>query len=135
MLSNDRASQSIEAHSCRSLWQGTGIVHKREYLRKDSQGSDVTLEATDELVRVIVFYPALVRVVELHVGGRMMQGDASELTKGGWTFKVAPNERIRAIASALVERDHLSRGLSVRKDLGSGVVAEPAHNKNIDLRT
>ena len=32
----------------------------------------------------------------------MMQGDASALSKGGWTFKVDSREKVRAISEAIV---------------------------------
>ena len=60
------------------------------------------LEPTEEPVRCVIQYHALAKVVELLVDGRMMQGDASALSKGGWTFKINDEERIHAIASAAV---------------------------------
>jgi hypothetical protein len=65
------------------------------------------LEPTEEPVRIIVFYPALVKVVELLTGGRMMQGDTTVLTRGGWSFKVREEEKLRAIAIATVLEDKL----------------------------
>ena len=59
-------------------------------------------EPTEEPVRCVIFYRALVRVVELHVDGRMFQGDATALSKGGWTFKLDAGERVRSIAIARV---------------------------------
>eukprot|EP00973_Karenia_brevis_P072386 10053912-Karenia_brevis.AAC.1 len=37
-----------------------------------------------------------------------MQGDASSLSKGGWTFKIHDQERIRAIASQTALAEHIS---------------------------
>ena len=88
VLYNDRNNQSIEAHSCRTLWTGTAVRHIKEYRKTDAEGSDIVLEPTEEPVRCIIFYRALVKVVELYVDGRMMQGDASALSKGGWSFKL-----------------------------------------------
>jgi hypothetical protein len=98
---NDRNAQSVQVHNCRSIWTGTAVCHKQEYRKYDSEGSDIVLVPTEEPVRSIIFYSALVKVVELYVDGRMMQGDASVLTKGGWSFKVDSAERIRAIAGAV----------------------------------
>ena len=39
--------------------------------------------------------------------GRMMQGDASALHKGGWSFKLDEGERVRAIAGATVLESQL----------------------------
>eukprot|EP00973_Karenia_brevis_P073864 10268231-Karenia_brevis.AAC.1 len=37
-----------------------------------------------------------------------MQGDASSLSKRGWTFKIYDKERVRAIASATALAEHIS---------------------------
>ena len=66
------------------------------------------LEPTEEPLEGIIFYRALVKVVELYVDGRMMQGDASALSKGGWSFKVDEGERVRAIAAAVVLENQLA---------------------------
>jgi hypothetical protein len=65
------------------------------------------LEPTEEPVRIIVLYVALVKVVELQVGGRMMQGDTTVLTRGGWSFKLREEEKLRAIAIATILEDKL----------------------------
>jgi hypothetical protein len=72
----------------------------KEYRKSDAEGSEIVLEPTEEPLRAIVFYRALVKVVELQVDGRMMQGDATALSRGGWSFKVQEEERIRAVAIA-----------------------------------
>ena len=46
------------------------------------EGADMTTEPTPEVAKAIVFYSALVKVVELLQDGRMMQGDATILAKG-----------------------------------------------------
>ena len=43
----------------------------------------MSLEPTEEVVKVVIPYQAIVKLVELYADGRMMQGDATELTKGG----------------------------------------------------
>eukprot|EP00973_Karenia_brevis_P087807 12178722-Karenia_brevis.AAC.1 len=47
-----------------------------------------------------------------------MQGDASSLSKGGWTFKIHDQERIRAIASATALAEHISPNLKAAYRLG-----------------
>ena len=94
VLHNDKNNQRVEAHSCRSTWSGTTVRHLKEYRKSDSEGSEIVLEPTEEPVKVLIFYPALVKVVELLTGGRMMQGDSTALTRGGWSFKVREEERI-----------------------------------------
>ena len=86
--------QSIEAHSCRTVWTGIATRHLKEYRKSDATGTEIVLEPTKEPVRCIIFYRALVKVVELYADGRMMQGDASALTKGGWTFKIDEGELV-----------------------------------------
>ena len=107
VIYNDTNNQSISAHSCKSVWSGTSVRHLREYRTSNAEGADIVLEPTEEPVRTIIFYRALVKVVELLQDGRMMQGDASTLSKGGWSFKVHEGETVRAIASALVLEDKL----------------------------
>ena len=58
------------------------------YRKTVAEGAGVTTEPTPEVVKVIVPYPALVKAVELLVGGRMMHGHASTLAKGGWAYKM-----------------------------------------------
>ena len=86
VLHNDRSQQSIEAQSCGSVWTGTAVRHLREYRTSNEDGAEIVFEPTDEPVRCIIFYRALVRVVELYVDGRMFPGDATALSKGGWTL-------------------------------------------------
>ena len=100
---------SIEAQSCRSIWDGIAVKHLKEYRRNDAEGSEVTLEPTEEVVKITILYRTLIKVVELYVDGRMFQGDASALTKGGWTFKLSEEEEIRAIAGALVMEHELKK--------------------------
>jgi hypothetical protein len=78
------------------------VRHLKEYRKSDTEGSEIVLEPTEEPVRIIVFYSALVKVVELQVGGRMMQGDTTVLTREGWSFKVREEEKIRAIFIATI---------------------------------
>eukprot|EP00973_Karenia_brevis_P057722 8029290-Karenia_brevis.AAC.1 len=66
-------------------------------------------------MKVIVFYEAIVKLVELYVDGRMMQGDASSLSKGGWTFKIYNEASVRAIACASALADCQSPGLQMDK--------------------
>ena len=104
---NDREQQSVEVHSCRSVWSGTSVRHLKEYRQTVAEGAGIALAPTDEPVRSIVLYQALVRAVELYVDGRMFQGDATTLSKGGWMFKVREEERVRAIAGASVLAERL----------------------------
>ena len=60
------------------------------------------LEPTEEPARLIIHYRNLVKAVELLVDGRLTNGDVAALVKGGWTFRVEKEERIRAIAAAMV---------------------------------
>ena len=54
---------------------------------------------------VKIFYAALVKKVELLRDGRLMHQDASELAKGGWTYQMTHQDRIRGIAEAVaIER-------------------------------
>ena len=108
VLYNDKSSMSVEAQSCRSTWDGIAVKHLKEYRRNDSEGSEVTLEPTEELVKLTILYRTLVKVVELYVDGRMFQGDASALAKGGWSFKLSEEEAVRAIAGAMI-LDHQLR--------------------------
>ena len=99
------------------VWTGTSVRHLREYRKTDAEGSEIVLEPTEEPVRCIIFYRALVKVVELYVDGRMMQGDATALSKGGWTFKLEEGEKVRAIASATVlEHESIPVLENVRED-------------------
>jgi hypothetical protein len=120
---NDRANQSVEVHNCRSTWTGTAVRHVKEYRKYDADGSEVVLEPTEEPVRSIIHYSALVKVVELYVDGRMMQGDASTLSKGGWSFKVNQGEQIRAIAGAIA----LSYQLNKRAEVTEHFLASSCH--------
>ena len=124
VLYNDRNNQSVEAQSCRSIWTGTAVCHVREYRKSDAEGSEIVLEPTEEPVRCVIFYRALVKVIELYVDGRMMQGDASALSKGGWSFKLDEGERIRAIATATVLENQLLAAPELEEEgiSGSGVV-------------
>eukprot|EP00973_Karenia_brevis_P022038 3031143-Karenia_brevis.AAC.1 len=47
-----------------------------------------------------------------------MQGDASSLSKGGWTFKIHDQERIRAIASATALEEQFLPGAHAAYRLG-----------------
>ena len=50
----------------------------------------------------------------------MMQGDSTALTRGGWSFKVREEERLRAIAIATVVEDRLlSQGSLTCSSVGS----------------
>ena len=89
------------------MWTGIATRHLKEYRKSDATGTEIVLEPTEEPARCIIFYRALVKVVELYADGRMMQGDASALTKGGWTFKIDEGERVRVIACAAVLQNHL----------------------------
>ena len=126
VLYNDKDSQSVNAHSCRSLWSGMAVQHRKEYRLTNAEGAETVLEPTEDPVQCVVFYRAIVKVVELYVDGRMMQGHASTLSKGGWSFKVYEGESIRAIASALIADAQLSReadSLSTLEELGLGLRA------------
>ena len=101
VMYNDRANQRVEAHSYRSLWIGMSVVHKKEYRRTDAEGSSVVLEPTEEPVKTSIPYRALIKVVELHMDGRMFQGDATTLSKGGWTYRIDADESVRAVAAAV----------------------------------
>ena len=102
VLRNIKDELKVECHACRSVWKGTGIHHLKEYHAVDEEGAEIVLTPTESAVKIIVPYANLVRVVELYVEGRMMQGDASALSKGGWTFKVDSQEKVRAISEAMV---------------------------------
>ena len=101
VLRNFKDQSSIEAHSCRSTWSGTAVLHLREYRRTTvGEGSQIVLEPTDEYVKVMVSYTAVIRTVELHVDGRLMQGDASALSKGGWSLKMEDAEKFERLLSS-----------------------------------
>ena len=130
VLHNDAINRTVSAHSCRSLWSGTAVVHKKEYRETNAEGADIVLEPTEELVKSVIPYQAIIKKVELYTEGRMMQGDASTLAKGGWSFKVTPQDSVRAIASAMVvanrsgpELDcHDSQGLVCSKNAVTGTI-------------
>ena len=82
------------------------------------------------LLYCIIFYRALVKVVELYVDGRMMQGDASALSKGGWSFKVHEKESVQAIASAAVIE---SRLLSIPSTQGADCVADGSLQRSSEV--
>ena len=93
------------------------VVHRKEYRLPVAEGALTTTEPTDEIIKCIIYYRALVKAVELHVDGRMMQGDATQLSRGGWSFKMDEEEGVRAISAALlVARDIDSR--TAVKELG-----------------
>eukprot|EP00973_Karenia_brevis_P054381 7555419-Karenia_brevis.AAC.1 len=75
VLYNDKNQQRVEAQSCRSVWTGTAVQHVKEYRKSDAEGSEIFLEPTEEPVKIVVFYRAIVKLVELYVDGRLMQGD------------------------------------------------------------
>ena len=102
VIRNDKDELKVECHSCRSVWKGTGIHHSKEYHAVDEDGAEIVLTPTESAVKIIVPYANIVKLVELYVEGRMMQGDASALSKGGWTFRVESRERVRAISEAMV---------------------------------
>ena len=79
------------------------VQHRLEYRTTNQEGAEIVLEPTTDPVKCVIFYPALVKVVELYQEGRMHQGDASALSKGGWAYKIRAEDRIRAIAEAVVE--------------------------------
>ena len=107
VLHNDVSQKLIVAHSCRTLWTGTAVEHRKEYWLETPEGRDVVLDPTDEVVKVSVQYDALVRTVELLHSHRLMHGDASALSKGGWSYKIMREDQIRAIACAAVLEDEL----------------------------
>ena len=76
-------SQQVEIHSMATRCRGLQIVHLREYRKRNEQGENrVTLEPTEDLVRGMVNYSAIVRLVELMPSGRLMHSAASELSRG-----------------------------------------------------
>ncbi len=116
VLFNDKANECVQAHSYRSSWTGTAVTHAKEYRRSDAEGSEIVTEPTEETVRCQIQYRALVKVVELYVDGRMFQGDASALSKGGWSFKLDAGERVRSIAIATVlEKELMAQPLTQSK--------------------
>ena len=64
VLYNNKADQSVEVQTCRSLWDRIVVVHRKEYRRTNAEGAEIVLEPTEEPVKAIVFYQALVRTVE-----------------------------------------------------------------------
>ena len=109
VLANDRNNHSVDVQSCRSVWTGTHIRHLKEYREVQDGDTVVVTTPTEDPVRSVVFYRMLIRVVELLTDGRMMQGDITALSQGGWTFKTDSTERVRAIAEALVLKDRLAK--------------------------
>ena len=104
---NDKETHSIQAHQCRTIWKGTGIVHMREYLTSTAEGSDVTLTPSDTPVKIQIWYRMLVRLVEVYQDGRMMHGDSTALSRGGWTFRMTREDLKRGVALAAVLQDEL----------------------------
>ena len=89
VLRNLKDSQQVEIHSMATRCRGLQIVHIREYRKRNDQGeTKVTFEPTDDLVRAMVNYSAIVRLVELMPSGRLMHSAASELSRGGWMHNI-----------------------------------------------
>ncbi len=107
VLYNDRNNQSVQAQSCRSTWTGTSVRHIKEYRKSDAEGSGIVLGPAEEPVRCLIYYQTLVKVVELYADGRVMQGDASALSKGEWSFKIDEDGRTPATAAAPVLQSQL----------------------------
>ena len=109
VLYNDGNNHSVQVHSCRTIWTGMSVRHLREYRDTSEEGEVVTTEVSDNPVTCQVPYSALVKVVELYQDGRTMQGDASALSRGGWTFRIDEGERKRAVATAAALEHRLRR--------------------------
>ena len=43
VLYNDTEGENVQGHSCRSLWTGMQVVHKKEYHQTDELGQDISL--------------------------------------------------------------------------------------------
>jgi hypothetical protein len=86
VLRNDKENQKVEAQGCRTTWTGTSVRHRKEYRRTNAEEAEVVLEPTEEPVRIYTHNRALVKAVELYLDGRMMQSDATALSKGGWSL-------------------------------------------------
>ena len=92
------------------------------------------LEPIEEPVRCIIFYRALVKVVELYVDGTMTHGDdASALSKGGWSFKIEEGERIRAIASATALEDRMLTVPEIEEQGDEGLTRQKEVDKSYCL--
>ena len=119
---NDSSKDCVELHSCKPMWTGMNIIHKKEYRLTVAEGALIVTEPAEEAVKCMIFYRALVKVVELYVDGRMFQGDASALSKGGWAFKVDEHERVRAISSALLTSRKIMNGEGISDFQGKETV-------------
>lgn len=77
VLYKDKANESVEIQTCRTIWTGFIVRHLQEYRTSNEEGAQIVTEPTDEVAKSVVFYRALVRAIALYQDGRMMQGDAS----------------------------------------------------------
>ena len=105
VVQNDKNESVVTVHNCRSTWSGMAVLHQKEYREPNAEGANIGLDVTDDPVRSVLPYRSLVKGVELYQDGRMMQGDASALSKGGWSLKLSEGEAVRAIATAVTLED------------------------------
>ena len=109
---NDRNAQSVVCHSCRPDWTGTSVVWEKEYRSRSEEGEvSIVTTPTEDPVMINVHYRQLVLMVELYQDGRIVQGYASTLAKGGWRLRLDHADRVNAVSAALVldeivRRDH-----------------------------
>jgi hypothetical protein len=101
VLRNDRAAESAEVRVYRSIWEGTCVKRLPLYLETAAEGGRQTLTPGTEPAKAVVFYIALVKVVELLGDCRMMQGDSSDLAKGGWALRMNEHDLQLGIVGAL----------------------------------
>ena len=94
VLRNEREEQRVLVHQHRGVWQGVRVAHLPLFL--SPVGIEQT-EVTEKRAEVLVPYAALVRRVELLVGGELTHGSARELSDSGWGLRMVQEEQVRCL--------------------------------------
>ena len=76
------------------------VQHKLQYRTTVAEGAEIVLYPTPEVVKTVIFWSALAKLIELYVDDRMVQGHASALYKGGWSFSMDESVSLRGVAIA-----------------------------------
>ena len=123
VIRNDIPEQRVMVQPYRGVWMGTRVVHRLEYLTREGVA---VLEQLDDCRRreELIRYVALVTVVELLMGGELMQSCSRRLEQGGWGLKMEIGEQVQYFRQIGIVADlHCASPLSVRWDTHPEVVA------------
>ena len=74
VLRNEKDQDRVVAQTCRTLWTGIGLTHRKEWLDTNAEGGNVVLDPTERVSEAYIPYTSIVRVVELRQDGRMFPG-------------------------------------------------------------